>query len=250
MQRIANLDVTKNIESDKKVCSLCGTPYEHKQFNPNTRGIWIPACDCEKKKAEQEANIAKLRQARKELRKRYREAGFPPISRGERLRKLTCEHRSEAGVYCSCFKPKGMCGFHYVGTVGSGKTTLAICIGKEMILKGYSVKFMTFAQCIRLLQSTYSSKNPMTFDEQLAELVKTDLLILDDFGREVYKDKALENAFDLFNSIYNNKNNVVLTSNPEMIEKVKKIPDFSAMLDRLHKMAKYRDFKGKSFRRE
>jgi len=142
-----------------------------------------------------------------------------------------------------------MWGFHYVGTVGSGKTTLAICIGKELLLKGYSVKFMTFAQCIRLLQSTYSSKNPLTFDEQLAELVKTDFLILDDFGREVYKDKALENAFDLFNSIYNNKNNVLLTSNPEMIEKVKKIPDFSAMLDRLHKMAKYREFTGKSFRR-
>ena len=80
--------------------------------------------------------------------------------------------------------------------------------------------------------------------------MKIDLLILDDFGRDGYKEQKLADAFEFLNALYNNRNNVILTSNPEMIEKIKTIPDFGAMLDRFHKMAKLLKFTNPSFRRE
>jgi DNA replication protein DnaC len=258
MEKIMSL---KNTENTKK-CEYCGTPYIFKEFKfNNNKGIWFPSCDCEEKiQQELEKKFEKLK-AYKNLKQRYIESGIPPIFRGYRLKDvykkgktirngLNCEFVEDAQKYVTSFRPKKRQGFHFIGSVGNGKTTLAISIGKEILLKGYTVKFMTFAQCMRILQSTYSTKNNKNFDEQVKEFLKIDLLILDDFGRDGYKDQKLADAFEFLNTLYNYNSNVILTSNPEMIEKIKSIPDFGAMLDRLHKMSKCKFFQNKSYRRE
>jgi DNA replication protein DnaC len=242
------MDVIKSMKNKK--CSICGKAYEHKQFIFSSSGIWIPNCKCEEELEEKRKNREKAKQARKDLCRRYKKAGFTAKSRGKRLNHLTCEHLNESKIYVECFQPRMAKGFHFVGPNGNGKTTLSICIGKELILKGYCVQFMTFSDCVRLLQSTYGNKNSLEFKEQMQELAKNDLLILDDFGREAYKDRTLTDVFDFLNFLYNKKANVILTSNPEMIEKIKQIPDFRAMLDRLYEMSHYREFKRKSYRRE
>ena len=266
MQSVQNTALTNEIienaipESEQKICEHCGKPYILKKFSATSKGIYFPACDCNDRilAQEEERKNRKINYAK--LKKRYIDAGIPPIFRGNRLndvyikgqlvrKGLNCEHREEAIQYATYFRPKKRNGFHFVGTVGNGKTTLAIAIGKELIKKGYTVRFMTFAQCMRILQSTYSTKNPKTFDEQIADFLKIDLLILDDFGRDGYKEQKLADAFEFLNSLYNYNSNVILTSNPEMIEKIKSIPDFGAMLDRFHKMAKYKLFKNPSYRR-
>lgn len=266
MQSVQNTAlINENIEnaipaSEQKICEHCGKPYILKKFSATSKGIYFPACDCNDRilAQEEERKNRKINYAK--LKKRYIDAGIPPIFRGNRLndvyikgqlvrKGLNCEHREEAIQYATYFRPKKRNGFHFVGTVGNGKTTLAIAIGKELIKKGYTVRFMTFAQCMRILQSTYSTKNPKTFDEQIADFLKIDLLILDDFGRDGYKEQKLADAFEFLNSLYNYNSNVILTSNPEMIEKIKSIPDFGAMLDRFHKMAKYKLFKNPSYRR-
>lgn len=248
MENIKNF-VENSIKPTSKICDICGKPYRLHVLKCS-RGVYIPDCDCvEKAEKEKAEKIKQLRQYR-QLKTRYKNAGFPAILSGQRLVKLNCEHKQEAYEYVVKFGPKRAMGFHFVGTVGNGKTTLAVCIGKELVKRGFTVRFMTFSQCMRILQSTYGNKNPLSFDEQLNKFSDIDLLILDDFGRDGYKEQKLADAFEFLNHLYNNRCNVILTSNPEMIEKVKSIPDFGAMLDRFHKMAKYRLFKNQSFRRE
>lgn len=254
-------DVVITSEAEN-VCAICGKPYKLKVFLQGSRGLYLPDCDCREKEEQNKRNRQQKLKKYAELKEKYKQANFPPIFAGKRLfpvytlkgkkirNGLTCEHAELMQEYVKYFRPRRAKGFHYVGSVGNGKTTLAVCIGKELIKKGYSVRFMTFSQCMRVLQSTYSTKNPKSFDEQIEEFLKIDLLILDDFGRDGYKEQKLADAFEFLNALYNNRNNVILTSNPEMIEKIKTIPDFGAMLDRFHKMAKLLKFTNPSFRRE
>lgn len=255
MERVAN---TANINmqsiaekhEDIKSCPICGKEYKPTLLS-NKRTLYFPDCKCEElvRKAEED-KIARFK-AKWAMRKKIKDANIPFIMRNSktRLKNLDCENLEEAKAYVNFFRPRRARGFHYVGQVGNGKTTLAVAIAKELIRKGYNVKFYTFSQAMRILQSSYSAKNPLSFDEQLKEFLKVDLLIFDDFGRDGYKEQKLADAFEFLNALYNNRNNVILTSNPEMIEKVKAIPDFMAMLDRFHKMAKYRGFAKPSYRR-
>lgn len=224
-----------------KKCKYCGKPYKQKY------GYYIPNCDCgcDYYMTDEFKNRVKNRT---DLRLRYKSANFPKNLHNMRLRKLTCEHFNEAGVYVHCFHNNAGRGFHYIGKTGNGKTTLAVCIGKELIAKGYTVKFMTFAQFINILQSTYSLKSNLSFKQMLNRFLQYDFLILDDFGKDTYKEKTIADIFNFINALYSNKKNIILTSNTDAIEKLKQLPEFSAILDRLRALAKIRIFENKSYR--
>lgn len=224
-----------------KTCKYCGKPYILKY------GFYIPACDCGCDYYSTD-EFKKRVQKRVSLRLRYKSANFPKNLRNFRLRDLTCEHLNEANVYAYCFHNNTGRGFHYIGKTGNGKTTLAVCIGKELIAKGYSVKFLTFSDCISLLQSTYSTRSPLTFKQLLKNFLAYDFLILDDFGKETYTSKTISDIFKLVNALYINKKNTILTSNFDAIEKLKVIPEFSAILDRLRAIAQIRKFNNPSYR--
>lgn len=224
-----------------KKCKYCGKPYKQKY------GFYIPSCDCGCNYYMTDEFKTRVNK-RTEMRLRYKSANFPKNLRNKRLRKLTCEYNNEAGVYVHCFHNNTGRGFHYIGKTGNGKTTLAVCIGKELVAKGYTVKFMTFAQFINILQSTYSLKSSLNFKQMLNKFLQYDFLILDDFGKDTYKDKTIADIFNFINALYINKKNIILTSNTDAVEKLKSLAEFSAILDRLRSLAKIRIFENQSFR--
>ena len=229
-------------------CFECGTEYVAKEYS-NIGIVYVPGCNCALKKQIQEEERKQRLYNFAILKRRLKDANFPYDTLGTRLKTRTCENIEAAKEYIKNFKPRSRQGLYFVGPVGNAKTTLAVCIGKELILKGYKVKFMVFSQAIRVLQSTYGTKNPLDFMEQVKEFAKYDLLIFDDFGREAYKDRTLTDVADFVNYLYTNLNNVIITSNPEMVEKIKQIPDFQAMFDRFFQMTKRKDFRKASYRR-
>lgn len=244
-----NINMNKIFSNLPDKCKYCGKPYILKEFNDGKMKIPVPACTCIEDREKAEADLQARVEKRKLLKERLKAAGFPYDTRGRRLKTRTCEHIDTAWEYVNNFQPKKRQGLYFVGKVGNAKTTLAVCIGKELIMKGYKVKFVGFSQAIRILQSTYGNKNPLEFMEQVQEFAKYDLLIFDDFGREAYKDRTLTDVADFVNHIYSELTNVIITSNPEMVEKVKQIPDFEAMFDRFFQMTKRKDFKNTSYRR-
>lgn len=237
-------------------CQFCGKPYKKEikelktTFHTFTKEFYIADCDCEEKEARRIQQMQENIEHKRFLKRRLIAANFPFDTSGKRLKTRTCENVEIAREYVENFKPRTRQGLYFVGSVGNAKTTLAVCIGKELIKQGYKVKFMVFSQAIRKLQSTYGTKNPLDFMEQVEAFGKYDLLIFDDFGREAYKDRTLTDVADFVNYLYTNKNNVIITSNPEMVEKIKQIPDFSAMFDRFFQMTRQVNFKKSSYRRE
>lgn len=229
-------------------CPECGKEYVPKEYD-KIGIVYVAACDCSKKKEIEEQERQERIYNYQLLKRRLKDANFPYDTLGKRLKTRTCENIEAAKEYIKNFKPRSRQGLYFVGKVGNAKTTLAVCIGKELILRGYKVKFMVFSQAIRVLQSTYGTKNPLDFMEQVREFAKYDLLIFDDFGREAYKDRTLTDVADFVNYLYTNLNNVIITSNPEMVEKIKQIPDFEAMFDRFFQMTQRKNFKQTSYRR-
>ena len=234
------------------ICQICGKPFieKHIKCKGFSRTFYVADCDCEEKEAQRKEQIFKNIEHKRLLRKRLKDANFPYDTAGKRLKTRTCENVNVAKEYVENFKPRQRQGLYFVGSVGNAKTTLAVCIGKELIKQGYKVKFIVFSQAIRKLQSTYGTKNPLEFMEEVENFGKYDLLIFDDFGREAYKDRTLTDVADFVNYLYTNKNNVIITSNPEMVEKIKEIPDFNAMFDRFFQMTRRVNFKKSSYRRE
>ena len=229
-------------------CPYCGKI--HKKITVGRYSAFVPDCECLNDKITEKANRAIKRAKQQDLVNRYKNANFPYDTRGQRFKRLKSENKAQARDYVKNFVPKKRKGLFLLGNVGNGKTTFAVCVGKELLLKGYKVKFLSFSHAIRLIQSSYGKDNPLSFIEQVAELAKNDLVIFDDFGRETYKDRTLTDVADLINHLYTEKTNVIITSNPEMLNKIKKIPDFAAMLDRFSEMTETLTFLNESYRKK
>lgn len=230
------------LNPDAKYCKICGAEAELKDCKYSY--IYISTCNCEAEAEQKRLNAYPYRYYINKLKK----ANFGYIYRNTRLKRLTCEYVNIAQDYVKNFEPRKQQGLFLVGNVGTGKTSLAVGIAKELIFKRYSVKFMVFSQVIRLLQSTYGNKNNLNFMEQVEQLSKYDLLIFDDFGRETYKDRTLTDVYDFIDYIYKNCNNVIITANLEQMMKIKQIPDMSAIIDRTKQMTEMFVLKGKSLR--
>lgn len=232
--------IMENTKITKK-CIYCGKPYFKKG------NFEIPHCDCGCSLFHTDEFLERVRK-REDLRIRYVNARFPVNIRKLRLNQLTCENKDEAGVYAHCFIPNNGRGYHYIGKNGNGKTTLAVCIGKELVAKGYNVRFITFSECIGLLQSTYSLKSKTTFKQKIKQILSYDFIIFDDFGKETYKDKTFSDVFEFLNAVYSQNKNIILTSNRDSVEKLKNTPSFLPILDRLKHIAKIRKFNNESYR--
>ncbi len=230
----------KILNKNDKYCHICGK--ESKLVEKQYCMVYVPTCNCEEEQAQKQ--IYPFRDKINKLKK----AKLGYIYKNVRLKRLNCEFLQECKNYVADFQPRKSKGLFLAGNIGTGKTSLAVGIAKELIFKGYSVKFMVFSQVIRLLQSTYGNKNELSFMEQVENLSQYDLLIFDDIFRENYKAQTLTDVFDFIDYLYKNGNNIVLTANMEQVVKVKEIPEMAAILDRLKQVTKILWFKGESMR--
>ena len=238
------LSEKKILNKQDEFCPICGQ--KSKLVENEIFAFYEFTCNCESKKHNKskkaKKNVAKLTS----LKNKLKDADFGYIFRSTRLKKLNCEKIDVAKMYIKNFDKRKQYGLFIYGSAGNGKTSLAISIGKELILKGYKVKFLSVSRALRRLQNTYG--NNKDFITEVKKLANYDLLILDDMFREVYKDRTLTDLFDFFDYLYTNCSNVVFTANTEQIEKVKTIPELRAIMDRLRSMAKFISFQGKSMR--
>lgn len=238
------LSEKKILNKQDEFCPICGQ--KSKLIENEIFAFYEFSCDCENKK-QIETKKAKNKTAKlTSLKNKLKNMGIGYIFRNTRLKNLTCEKIDVAKKYIESFEKRKQKGLFIYGFVGNGKTSLAVSIGKELILKGYTVKFLSVSRALRYLQSTYG--NNKDFMDEVKRLASYDLLILDDMFREVYKDRTLTDLYDFINYLYANCSNVIFTANSEQINKVKEIPDLRAIFDRLHSMAKFISFQGKSMR--
>ena len=134
-----------------------------------------------------------------------------------------------------------------LGPPGVGKTHLAIALGREAILAGYSVQFTTAMALVAGLAKAYAEKR---LDEKLIALSKAKLLIVDELGYLPLEPDAAHLFFQLVSRRYET-GAMLITSNRSVAEWGMVFADpvvATAILDRLLHHSHVLTIRGDSYR--
>ena len=103
----------------------------------------------------------------------------------------------------------------FQGNIGSGKTHLAAAIANYRLAQNEEVMFVTTADLLDHLRSTFGPSSEIAYDELFERVRNTPLLVLDDLGAENMSGWAQEKLYQLINHRYVNQLNTVITTNIE-----------------------------------
>lgn len=105
-------------------------------------------------------------------------------------------------------------GLLFMGPVGVGKTHLAAAIANELINNLYSVVFGNVTDLITLIRSTYSRDAEITEAEIIKTFTEdTDLLIIDDLGKENMSEYTATILYQIINRLYEHEKPLIITTN-------------------------------------
>ena len=104
-------------------------------------------------------------------------------------------------------------GLLLMGSVGVGKTHLAVSILKGLSERGFSCLFYEFGSLLKEIQDSY---NPATHTSELgvlAPVLNTEILVLDELGASKPTDWVRDTMAHVINTRYNDKKLTVFTTN-------------------------------------
>lgn len=133
------------------------------------------------------------------------------------------------------------------GNPGTGKTHLAIGLGRRLCEKGYSVRFTQAASLVTDLSEAFEDK---VLGRMLKTLETADLLIVDELSYVSFTRSQSELLFHVL-STRNEKGSVMLTTNLEFSKWTELFPDpmlAAAMIDRITHRSHILDMNGASYR--
>jgi DNA replication protein DnaC len=99
------------------------------------------------------------------------------------------------------------------GKPGTGKTHIACGIGRALIEQTRSVLFMTVLQALRYVKDTYRRESTRTESDAVADLLRPDLLILDEIGAQLGSEHEKMLMFEIINERYQRCRSTILISN-------------------------------------
>lgn len=237
-------------------CTICGKEYKEHKIEIKawdlSRVVEVADCDCEELARIEAENKRTGEHKKRLLSQKFENSLLTPFFQEKELSKLDeSDIKKQIQDYISTFEPRKSTSIMFIGDVGTGKTTLLACACKELILKGHTCLFIKMSNLLDRFINACSFDSEETTEKLKSWLMEFDFIVIDDFGREKYTEKRLELAFDIIDDLMNYKNCIGITANPEMIAKLKKIPDFEAILDRLNEKCGIKHtFKGESYRRK
>ena len=104
-------------------------------------------------------------------------------------------------------------GLLFMGTVGVGKTHLAVSILKSLTERGFGCLFYEFGSLLKEIQDSYNTSTRSSELGVLAPVLKTEVLVLDELGNSKPTDWVLDTMAHIINTRYNDKKLTIFTTN-------------------------------------
>ncbi|MDQ5845162.1 MAG: ATP-binding protein [Acidobacteriota bacterium] len=105
-------------------------------------------------------------------------------------------------------------GLLFMGSVGVGKTHLAIAILKELITKkGVSCLFYESGSLLKAIQDSYNPISQTSETRVLAPVYQAEVLVLDELGASVPTNWVRDTLYQIINTRYNNQKLTIFTTN-------------------------------------
>lgn len=102
----------------------------------------------------------------------------------------------------------------FTGDTGCGKTFLSNCIARELILRCFSVVYLTATDLFDILsESRFSRREEQESSDRAAYILECDLLIIDDLGTELINTFTSSQLFYCINERLNRKKGTIISTN-------------------------------------
>jgi DNA replication protein DnaC/primosomal protein DnaI len=205
-------------KSEGTDCPFCGRILEPRGVMLNGRVAWVAfePCGC-----EGEASAVKEAEAY-ELKMREREEKVKLMRAGVKKRYLDARvDTEEAQRYMERFGSDDGRGLYIHGNVGTGKTYLASALARMFIEAGYTVVLTTTLAMLEDIQDTYG-KEASSLDAVL-RFASSDVLILDDLGKESASAWSASMIFQIVNYRYESMRPLIVTSQYDLAGLEKRI---------------------------
>ena len=104
-------------------------------------------------------------------------------------------------------------GIWFTGTVGTGKTTLAMLVSKAAMDADRTVAIYSLPRLLALLRDSFNDGAQYSLNELIDRLSSVDLLHIDDVGAEQSSPWVLEQLYSIVNTRYEDGKALLLTTN-------------------------------------
>ncbi len=190
-------------------CGICGGVGLVRVMS--TEGRWVSRpCDCQEMRRED------LRIGAARIPERYRHCSldtFDPSFPGAdpSLKDGLTTARRFVDEYPIDTAGKGLL---FVGTVGTGKTHLAVGVVRRLVReKGVRGLFCDYRELLKSIQNSYNPQVATTELEVLKPVFAAEVLVLDDLGAQKPNEWVWDTVALILNTRYNDKQSTIITTN-------------------------------------
>jgi DNA replication protein DnaC len=106
-------------------------------------------------------------------------------------------------------------GLWFFGSVGTGKTTLAMLVSRHALEAGRSVAIYSLPRLLAQIRTTFDDERSGSYVDLLDRLTAVDLLHIDDVGAEKTSPWVLEQLYAIVNARYEDERAMIVTTNLE-----------------------------------
>lgn len=105
-------------------------------------------------------------------------------------------------------------GLLFTGTIGTGKTHLAVSVLKALVMeKGATGVFYHFQDLIKKIQNSFNRSVQATEQEILDPILNAEILVLDELGASKPSDWVFDTIAHILNTRYNECRTTIITTN-------------------------------------